>query len=309
MYESLERYIEEINRYLAVERGGKEILAEIRSHILEKAADESGDVTEEALRRAIVEYGRPREVAEKYMEGSEIISPTFKKHLFRYTWILFAFHSMLTAAAVFFHASIIAFPFFFIPKMSALWGLVYLPMALVYDFGLVALVLYLVTQKKKDARLPWPRFLRVDPAKLRLGRPKVGALVIHLAYFAAILYVVIRFHTILFYTINFSKPESFLAPVPALFYSILFVAAIGCHAVAYAIRFLFNSAWVYLVRDVVILILLWIIWNCPINPQIMDVPGFNLRIAAGAFVLILALFAAARLLRNIQIVRREMTLP
>jgi hypothetical protein len=308
MYESLEEYIEKISQYLAVKRGGEEILAEIRSHILEKAEEESGTVTEESLRRAIAEYGRPREVAEKYIEGSEIISPTLRKHLFRYTWILFAFHFAVTALAVYWHVNIVAIPFFFIPKMSVYWALVYLPMALVYDFGLVALALYLVTQKKRDAQLPWPRFLRAGTAGLRLGQPKFKALVIHLAYFAGILYVLIRFHTILFYSMNFGKPVSLLAPVPALFYSTLLVAALGCHAVAYAVRFLVNSAWVYVVRDAVILILLWTIWNSPIKPEFKEVRGFDLHVAGSAFILVLAVLAAVRFLRNIQRVRREMTL-
>jgi hypothetical protein len=309
MYEALEAYVEEIGRYLAVKRGGEEILAEIRSHILEKAENESGAVTEASLERAIAEYGGPRDVADKYMEGQQIISPTFRRHLFRYTWILFAFHFACTALAVYLHTSIIAFPFLFIPKMGVLWALIYLPMALVYDFGLVALVLYLVTQRGRDVRLPWPSLFKIGRSRTGLGRPRMRSLLIHVAYFAACVYVISRFHTLFFYSLNFGRPQSLLAPVPSLYYSILLAAALGCHTVAYAVRFLFNSAWVYVVRDGVILILLWIVWNSPIDPHIADVPGFNLRVAAGAFIVVLAGLAAIRFLRNIQVVRREMTLP
>ena len=309
MYESLEKYIEEIRRHLPLKHGVDEILAEIRSHILEKAESGSGAVTEESLRQAIATYGKPREIAATYLEGQEIISATFKRHLMRYTWMLFAIHAVLTAVAINFHVNIVAFPFFFIPKMTAPWAIIYLPTAFVYDFGLVALFLYIVTQRRKDMRIPWPRLLIVSPARPRLAKPRVGGLVVHFAYFAALLFVLIKFRTIMFYTVNFHHPKPLLAPLPALFYSILLVAALGCHAVAYAVRFLFNSAWVYVVRDAVVLILLWIVWNTPIDPQFVTAAGVDLRLGAQTFILVLAMLAAIRFLRNVQRLRQEMTLP
>jgi hypothetical protein len=115
MHENLEKYLREISHYLAVKQGSDEILAEIKSHILEKAEREWGSVTAESLDKTIAGYGRPRDVAAKYMDGDEIISPTFRKHLFRYTAMLFAIHFVLTVLAVSFRASIVAIPFFFIP--------------------------------------------------------------------------------------------------------------------------------------------------------------------------------------------------
>jgi hypothetical protein len=48
MHENLEKYLREISHYLAVKQGADEILAEIRSHILEKAERESGGLTPES---------------------------------------------------------------------------------------------------------------------------------------------------------------------------------------------------------------------------------------------------------------------
>lgn len=91
-FKRLEDYLEEIDHYLVVEKGGEEILSEIRSHILEKTENEYGELTEESVGKTIAGYGSPRQVAEKYLEGYQLIAPTFKKHLFLYAGILFAVH-------------------------------------------------------------------------------------------------------------------------------------------------------------------------------------------------------------------------
>jgi len=46
MNKYLKDYLEQIDHYLVVQEGKKEILDEIKSHILEKAEDETGEVTE-----------------------------------------------------------------------------------------------------------------------------------------------------------------------------------------------------------------------------------------------------------------------
>jgi hypothetical protein len=308
MYETLEKYLQDISHYLAVKQGADEILAEIKSHILEKAEREGGAVTEETLQKTIAAYGKPQEVAAKYVEGHEIISPTFKKHLFRYTWMLFAVHFILTVVAVYSQASIIAIPFFFIPKMSAFWGVIYLPMALIYDFGLVALILYLVTQRKRDVRLPWFGIPIVPRGASGLKRPKAAVLAMLIALFVLFLGVVLKYHTLFFYSVNLSKPESLLNPAASIFFSIMFLAAFACSIIAYWVRFIFNSAWVPLVESVVILLILWVVWNSPIKPEFRYIPGFDARYAGGVLVLALIALTALRFLRSVIRVTREMSL-
>jgi hypothetical protein len=307
MHENLERYLREISHYLAVEKGENEILAEIRSHIMEKAEGESGAVTDESLERAIAGYGRPRDVAAKYLEGREIISPAFRRHLIRYTTMLFALHFILTALAVYFQASIVAFPFFFIPRMGPFMGLLYLLMALVYDFGLVALVLAFVTQRKEGARLPWLSL----PRRWQLGlkRPRAAVLVMLLAILAVFVAVLARYHTIFFYNVNFHRPTSLLNPAASVFFSLLFIGAFACEVIGYAVRFLFNSAWVTLVANAVQLLIFWVAWNSPIVPEFKSVPGFDLRMAGGAFLVACTVLAVWGLLKSIYFVAREMSLP
>ncbi len=113
MYEKLDAYLEEIDHYLAVESGGEEILSEIRSHILEKAERQFGELTEESIEQTIADYGAPKDVAEKYLEGFHIIAPSYRKYLFRYTTILFIFHYGLTCLLFILGTGMQTFPPFF----------------------------------------------------------------------------------------------------------------------------------------------------------------------------------------------------
>ena len=60
MSNKLEAYLEEISHYLSGRAEREEILSEIRSHILEKAAAEHGGTGDDAVDRAIAAYGPPR---------------------------------------------------------------------------------------------------------------------------------------------------------------------------------------------------------------------------------------------------------
>jgi hypothetical protein len=309
MHENLEKYLREISHYLAVKHGADEILAEIRSHILEKAERESGGLTAESIDRTIASFGRPREVAARYVEGEEIISPAFRRYLFRYTAILFAIHFVLTAVAVYSRTSIIAFPVFFVPRMSAFWALPYLLMALVYDFGIVALLLLFVTQRKGDVRLPWFGLRIARRGESGLKRPKPAVLAALIAFFGVLLYVFARYHSLFLYMSNFKAPQSMLNPASSVFFSILFLAALACDIIGYWIRFYFNTAWVTLVQHGIVLLLLWIACNSPIPPEYRHVPGIDLRLVGGGFVLFLILLNAFRFLRSLVRVTREMSLP
>jgi len=78
MSKKLDAYLEEISHFLSGRKEREEILAEIRSHILEKAEREFGEVTEEALEKVIAAYGPARRVAEEYLEGRPIIAPAYR---------------------------------------------------------------------------------------------------------------------------------------------------------------------------------------------------------------------------------------
>ena len=78
MSDKLEAYLEEISHFLSGRAEREEILSEIRSHIMEKAAEGPGEFTDAAIEKAIAAFGPARKVAEKYLDraGPSSTRPT-----------------------------------------------------------------------------------------------------------------------------------------------------------------------------------------------------------------------------------------
>jgi hypothetical protein len=303
MYQNLENYLQEISHYLAVKDSSGDILSEIRSHILEKTEEEFGKVTEEEVAKIISTYGRPKQVAAKYIEDVEIISPTLKRHLSLYTGILFLCHSALALFAYLTNISMLSFPFLYIPKMDGWQILFYLPMAFVYDIGLVVIFLYFVTQRKKETYLPWPNFFSLRAGQKELKEPKITFLIFLIFFFGLFLYLFIRCGTIFFASMNNpSNPVPLFGPIASSYYSVLFLAMIGCEVIGYAARFINRSRWLELIKTSVILFLLQLVWNSPVNADFINVHGIDTSNIAVAFLIIITIQIVFRFLRNIIIV-------
>ena len=302
MHKKLEDYLEEIDHYLVVKEGKKEILSEIKSHILEKAQQEFGEVTEESLGKVIDYYGSPKKVAEQYLEEFQIIAPSLKKYLFLYTGMLFSFHFGLTVLSVIFNwGNVMIFPFFFIPEMGFIELMYYLPMALVYDIGLVGLFLYFVTQSKKDIKLFWPRFKASAPGipEKERAQPKIIYLALMLIGFSLVIFAYLRFHTLFFVSLDFKSPESLLNPEASKWYSLFVITVIACEITGYVFRFFTQSEWVPLVINAFYLVLVWIIFNNPIDNAYAGIRGTDLDFVnfvfrgIGVFVLVVFTVCAA----------------
>ena len=302
MYKKLEDYLKEIDHYLAVKEGKDEILSEIKSHILEKAEQEFGIVSEKTLEKIIANYGIPRKVASQYLEGEEIISPFFKKYLLLYTGILFVFHLGLTLLSFIFGWSMVIFPFFYIPRMDNLWALCYLPMALVYDFGLVCLFFYLVTQTKKEIRLPWPkvRWRLPEPREKKWVQPKIIFLVLMLVGFSIIVYAYLKYHTLFFISLDFkNQAESLLNPEASRWYSLFLITIVACEIIVYGLRFFAQSEWIPLLKSAFYLVLVWIVMNNPIEDALARLRTSDLEFVhyfvqrMGIFIVVVFGIAAA----------------
>ena len=85
MSDRLEAYLEEISHFLSGRAEREEILSEIRSHILEKAAGGAAAPDDAAIEKAIAAFGPARRIAERYVDDQPIIAPAYKRYLFRYT--------------------------------------------------------------------------------------------------------------------------------------------------------------------------------------------------------------------------------
>ena len=307
MYEKLKKYLEEISHYLSVSKEKEEILTELQSHILEKAEQEFGEVTEDALERVIDTYGSPKKVAEKYMEDYQIIAPSFKGYLIRYTSIIFAFHFGLIILALIFKTSILAFPFFYIPKFDSFQALFYLPMAFVFDLGLVGIILYFVTQSRKDVQLPWPK-LKLNWQKIsesRQAKSKIIPFILMLLGYAVLVLIYLRFNTLFFKTIDFQKTQSLLTPAASRWYSLALLALLGIGIVSYAIKFFTTSEWINLLRSAHQLVILGVVINRPIDNPFIEFLYLDLQITANIAIAIIATLIAIDFLKSLIILGKE----
>ena len=301
MSEKLETYLDEIRQYLASSKEQQEILTEIKSHILEKAEQEYGEMTESSLAKVIDSYGTPRRVAEKYMDDQQIIAPTFKGHLLRYTAVLFIVHFALTILAFMFKTRLLILPFFYIPKMDSFQALFYFPMIFIYDLGLVGIILYFVTQSGKDIRLPWPK-LNLNWQKIFEGReekPKWIPLVLMLIGYTALVYAYLRFQTLFFKSLNPGRLESLFSPEASKWYSLALLAFLGVGILAYLLKFVARPEWVNLLRCACQLVILGIIINRPIKNAIQEFFYFDIHLVANLIIAFISVLLAVDFLKSL----------
>jgi hypothetical protein len=315
MSNKLEAYLEEISHFLSGRVERDEILSEIRSHILEKAAAEHGGTEDTSIDKAIAAYGAPRRVAERYVDDRPIIAPAYKRFLFRYTTLLFAVHAALTVFAVVFKKDFVIFPFLFMPKIGVIEALMYLPMAFLADLGLVAVILYFVTQSGKEVKLPWPK-IGVDldevkpPKKAFWGRigTAVGA-VVTLAVTDFALYLFARHHTIFFVNLDWSDPRPLFTPGAGRRLSIIVIAQLALSTMTLLVKLFTRSPWVTIVSNIVSLGLIGLVlrqsfdglFAVTIPEKLMPMIKTNIKIT----LLVIALVVTYELVRDIVRISRH----
>jgi hypothetical protein len=315
MSDKLEAYLEEISHFLSGRAEREEILSEIRSHILEKAAVGAGAADEAAVERAIASYGPARTVAERYVDDRPIIAPAYKRYLFRYTSILFAAHAALTVFAVVFKEDFVLFPLLYLPKLGVLQALMYLPTAFLADLGIVAVVLYIITQRGKDVRLPWPKFgVDLDeikpPRKLfwhRLGTG-VGAVVM-LALTDLALYVFSRYGTIFLFKRGAADFRPLLTPEAGRRVSLVIIGLFAVSTMALLVKLFTSSRWVDVVSRTASLGLIGLLLNQPLD-AILAVPISEpawraLKYTITFSLLFIALMTAIELVKSIVVLSRR----
>lgn len=316
MSNKLETYLEEISHFLSGREEREEILSEIRSHIQEKAAAEHGETSDAALDRVIAAYGPPRKVAEKYLDGRPIIAPAYKRYLFRYTTLLFAFHAFLTVIAVVFKEDFILFPFLFMPRLGVIEALMYLPTAFLTDLGVVTMVLYFITQSGKDVKLPWPKFagdldeLKPPTKGFWVSRiaTAVGA-VIMLAITDFALDLFAKHHTIFFVDLNWDDPRPLFTPDAGRRLSMIVIAMFAASTMALLIKLFTRSRWVDAVSNVVSLALIGLLLRQPFdNLFAVSIPErFLPKIKFGVkfILLFIAVMITIDLIKNLVIIGRR----
>jgi HAAS len=315
MSDKLEAYLEEISHFLSGRAEREEILSEIRSHILEKAAAEHGGTGDDAVDRAIAAYGQARKVAEKYLDGQPIIAPAYRRFLFRYTTLLFAVHAALTVFAVVFKKDFVLFPFLFMPRLGVIEALMYLPTAFLADLGFVAVVLYFITQSGKEVKLPWPRFAvdldEVKPPKRTFWQvfgTGLGA-VFMLALTDFALYLFARHHTIFFVSLNWDDPRPLFTAEAGRYLSLIVIAQLAVSTMALLAKLITRSPWVNVASNVLSLGLIGLILRQPfdglfavnIPERLMPLIRTNVKI----MLLVIALVITYELVRDLVRIGRK----
>jgi hypothetical protein len=305
-YKVLNDYIKEIAHYLAIKDKKDEILNEIKSHILEKTENEFGKITENLLKETIENYGKPKEIAEKYMEGYQIISSVYKKYLFLYTGLLFVIHYALIVFSALTHNEIVFSPFFYIPMMgsiSQIWTklILYLPMTFFYDFGLVCLILYFVTQNKKEIKLPWFEinlsWLTKKTAKVK--KPKTYILGIMFFALLAVVFIYLRYNTLFFLSVGGGKTTPLFKQPVSKWLSLSVIAIFIIETLHYTSRFFIESVWTELIKNGTVLIILWLITNLPIKDALIHFPGINLNAICTLVLLFLTVLVAINFIKSL----------
>ena len=324
MSDKLESYLEEISHFLSGRAEREEILTEIRSHIMEKAAEGPGEFTDAAVEKAIAAFGPARKVAERYLDESRpIIAPAYKRFLVRYTSLLFALHAALTVLAVFLKKELVLFPLLYIPRLSFIDALIYLPAAFLTDLGAVALLLYFITQSGKDIKLPWPKFgidldeIRPPAKNFWLSRiaTAVGA-VIMLAVTDFALYLFARHQTIFFVNLDWDDLRPLFTPGPGRRFSLIVIAMFAVSTMALLVKLITRSRWVDVVSNTISLALIGLILTQPFDNLFVAEIAEKLqkhppKVASWAkntiliTLLFVALIIAVDLIKNIVIISRR----
>jgi hypothetical protein len=317
MSDKLEAYLEEISHFLSGRAEREEILSEIRSHIMEKAAEGPGEFTDAAIEKAIAAFGPARKVAERYLDESRpIIAPAYKRYLFRYTTLLFAFHALLTVVAVVFKKDFILFPFLFMPRLGVIEALMYLPTAFLADLGIVTVVLYFITQSGKDVKLPWPKFavdldeVKPPTSKLSWSRIFMGiGAVIMLAITDFALYLFARHQTIFFVNLDWTDPRPLFTPGAGRRLSLIVIAGFAVSTLTLLIKLVTRSRWVDVISSFVSLGLIGLILTQPFDNLFAVRIAENLlpkiRFAAKFTLLFIALMTTIDMIKNIVIISRR----
>ncbi len=301
MEKNLNDYIDKIDHYLSVKEGRNDILNEIRSHILEKLEKEGGQADHHIFNRIVEEYGHPREVAERYNEDVQIIAPAFKRHLFRYTAVLFSFQFILTIITLLANRTMVIFPFFVIPRMDAATALMYIPMSLVYDLGLVGLFLYFVTQKNPNIRLPWVKVNWDRISKNTKKKAKPVKIIILSAVLALLLFGLYKQGTLFVYISDTQGTNPLLQPEASQLFSWLIIGLIAFEILTELLRLFVQSAWVNVINNAVWLGVVWWMLNYPrerlFHSGLPDKLADLLATLGMSILIVIAVFAAYEFLK------------
>jgi len=293
---NLKNYLAEIDHYLILKEGKREVLEEIESHILDKTERDFGELSEENILATINTFGTAQKVAEKYAEGYQIISPAYKNYLFRYTWLLFALHYLLKLVSYFFD---MAFNFTALGVSIRIRHLFQLvseaPSTWIYSFGIVALVLYFITQSEKEVNLIWPEFVRnrFKVKTVPLSKPSITKVIVFGVLLLVAIYINNRYNTLFFMTVNLKDtPTPLFAPLFSQFMSQLVISLLLFELVCSLLPYFIKTYWIDMINNLVYILVAAFLLQNPFK-EIFVKPELNELAPIGIGILIAVLVFSA----------------
>jgi len=221
---------------------------------------------------------------------------SFTKHLFRYTWVLFAIHYCLKFISYTFNVAFKFSPFGFSIKIKSIMQLFSeAPTTWIYSFGIVALILYFITQSEKEINLIWPQFA-VSKFKIKtlpLNKPSRIKVGIMMTLQIISLFVYFKYNTLFFQTVNLSQPPVLLFEESfSNFMSLLIISIIFFELICSILPFFFKTYWIDLINNCVYLIVAIFLFNHPfkevfINPSYYILKPIASWILIGIIVILL----------------------
>lgn len=236
MVKKLDAYLEEVGHYIAGKTGTDDILAEIKSHISDRAQEEFGDTSDESIEKVLSGMEDPREMAARYSQGQDIIAPYYRKHLMLYTAFLFLINLGVSIISIVLGGrGLHLIPFFQRAEDDFYTFLGGLPVMFFFYFGIVCMFFMVITKYRKVK----PAWLVLGNSGKELGTPNLTGLAGRLIGFIVIV-AVLGFQDEIVKVISDAFPRLSIYGLPDLLVN-AFLALAGIDLVVYAFRFLANT--------------------------------------------------------------------
>lgn len=201
-------FLEHVRPFL-VAADEQDVLREIAGSIEDKATGMLGGATDENIIAAIAAMGDPRDVAAAWSTAKPAVAANYRKVHWLLAGLLYAVTVGLAIISAITGGSTFVAPVFYVPSLTPLSLLYYLPFALVFDYGLASILIQVNEHFGNRVGVEWAR--RITRRHRKRGRPTVGKVVGALMSVAGmlVLYLFARFG--MPYVLNLQGPAHFMA--------------------------------------------------------------------------------------------------
>lgn len=237
MNRKIEEYLAEVSHYISDTKAADDIIKEVRSHIIDRAQEEFGDTGDESLEKILSKLEEPRQMAEKYSQGQDIIAPYYRKHVIVYTAFLFFINLGVSVASIVLGKGIHMVPFMQVASGDFLTFLGGLPVTFFFYFGIVCMFFMIIT-KYKTVKPAWLGSA-LEGAGKDFGKPTMLGLAGRMIAFT-VLAVLFMFQDELVRVITEAVPEIMVFALPDILVN-AFIALAGIDLIIYVLRYLANT--------------------------------------------------------------------